>query len=636
MKRLDHSNIRNESTLVMEPHRTVKPRTVRIDASTICQLDCRTCPNAAGEIQKNIGAGFLLFEDFKKVIEDNAWIEDIELSNWGEIFLNPDLLKIIKYAHLKNVLLRADNGVNLNTVNDEVLEALVSNKFKSMTCSIDGTTQETYSIYRKNGNLAKVLEHIGRINHYKKLYKSHFPILTWQFVAFDHNTRQIGHARKMAKELGMKFSLKLSWEDLYVPTFSPVNDKDTLRKASGLGVASRAEFLEKTGKDYIEGVCLSLWEQPQINFDGRVLGCPVNYIGDYGNIFKDGLIECLNNEKINYARQMLLGYKEARSNIPCTACKIYESRKKRSAWVRNVMGEYHSKNKFFGHNVPELFSKLLPAAKRRMRKEYLWEGLRDDFDRLFPKSIGARSKSSLFLPSHVYSLQIPLPIAEKAGWKPYHLFNGITAGIRNLSCHASVLNYDHSPHPPHAHEEEEILLLLWGEVDLILPDIQGSNVTQRIHMKPGEFVYYPAYFAHTLQATKEISANYLMFKWRSDPTENKSPLSHMHCNIFGSTNDSQIKAGFNPRLLFEGPTTYLQKLHSHTSTVTSGAGYDPHIDHYDLAIVVLEGEVETLGKRVGPHAVIFYHSGEPHGIKNPGESLAKYVVFEFHGRYGKK
>ena len=90
MKRLDHFNKRKESTLVMEPYQMVNPRTVRIDASTVCQLDCRACPNAAGEIQKNIRAGFLSFEDFKKVMEDNTWIEDIELSNWGEIFLNPD------------------------------------------------------------------------------------------------------------------------------------------------------------------------------------------------------------------------------------------------------------------------------------------------------------------------------------------------------------------------------------------------------------------------------------------------------------------------------------------------------------------------------------------------------------------
>ena len=41
--------------------------------------------------------------------------------------------------------------------------------------------------------------------------------------------------------------------------------------------------------------------------------------------------------------------------------------------------------------------------------------------------------------------------------------------------------------------------------------------------------------------------------------------------------------------------------------------------------------METLGQRVGPHSVIFCPAGEPHGIRNPGEVVAKYIVFEFHG-----
>ena len=75
----------------------------------------------------------------------------------------------------------------------------------------------------------------------------------------------------------------------------------------------------------------------------------------------------------------------------------------------------------------------------------------------------------------------------------------------------------------------------------------------------------------------------------------------------------------------------LAEAHCHASTLPAGEGYRPHIDHYDVAIVVLEGEVETLGERVGPHGVIFYAAGEPHGMRNPGQTVARYVVFEFHG-----
>ena len=89
--------------------------------------------------------------------------------------------------------------------------------------------------------------------------------------------------------------------------------------------------------------------------------------------------------------------------------------------------------------------------------------------------------------------------------------------------------------------------------------------------------------------------------------------------------------GWSQHVLFEGQTQHLRTLHSHTSTLSPGAGYNEHCDPYDVAIVVMEGEIETLGRREGPHSVIFYAAGEPHGMSNPGTVVTKYVVFEFHG-----
>jgi hypothetical protein len=62
-----------------------------------------------------------------------------------------------------------------------------------------------------------------------------------------------------------------------------------------------------------------------------------------------------------------------------------------------------------------------------------------------------------------------------------------------------------------------------------------------------------------------------------------------------------------------------------------GAGYEPHVDAYDVAIFVVSGKVETLGQVVEPNSVIFYSAGEPHGMKNVGQEPAKYLVFEMHG-----
>jgi hypothetical protein len=122
-----------------------------------------------------------------------------------------------------------------------------------------------------------------------------------------------------------------------------------------------------------------------------------------------------------------------------------------------------------------------------------------------------------------------------------------------------------------------------------------------------------------------------MFKWYANETGTDSPLAFGLFDIFDHTEDSEVEEGFHQRPVFAGPTAYLRNLHCHTSTLTPGAGYEPHIDAYDVAILVLDGEIETLGERVGPYCVIFSPAGESHGIRNPAQAVAKYIVFEFHG-----
>jgi hypothetical protein len=71
-------------------------------------------------------------------------------------------------------------------------------------------------------------------------------------------------------------------------------------------------------------------------------------------------------------------------------------------------------------------------------------------------------------------------------------------------------------------------------------------------------------------------------------------------------------------------------LHCHSTVIPAGASYSAHIDPYDVAIIVLEGIVETAGERVSTGSLIFYPAGQPHGMYNPGREEARYVVFEFH------
>ena len=304
---------------------------IRLEACSACQLRCPSCPTTTGHTEEVVGKSVLKLADFVKLVDDNPWIGSIELSNYGEVFLNPDLLGIFRHAHERNVTLEIANGANLNHARDEVLEGLVRYRVAKVLCSVDGASQETYARYRVRGNYKRVIGNIRRINHFKRTLGSELPRLSWQFIAFGHNEHEIPAARTLAQELGMQFYVKLSWDE----GFSPVHDEDAIRAATQSGAASRTEFREKHGSDYMGDICRQLWNHPQINWDGKVLGCCRNFWGDFGgNAFRDGLLESLNHEKMSYARDMLEGKKPARPDIPCTNCELYTRRERVKQWVK--------------------------------------------------------------------------------------------------------------------------------------------------------------------------------------------------------------------------------------------------------------------------------------------------------------
>lgn len=309
----------------------IRPRQIRLEASSACQLRCPSCPTTTGAAAPVVGRGWLSFDDFRKLVDDNPWVEEIEFSNYGEMFLNPQLSQIMEYAHRRGVALTCDNGANFNHVGDEALDALVKFGFRSLTCSIDGASADTYAVYRIGGDFNRVIANIRRLNQYKEQYQSRFPLLTWQFVVFGHNEHELPAAQKLARELGMAFYGKLSWDS----EISPIRDQEAVKRHLGLDVATREQFKEKHGEGYLDEICAQMWDAPQINWDGKVLGCCRNCWGEFGgNAITEGLLQSINSERMRYARQMLLGQASERPDVPCTSCGVYIDRKRTGNWVR--------------------------------------------------------------------------------------------------------------------------------------------------------------------------------------------------------------------------------------------------------------------------------------------------------------
>ncbi len=299
------------------------PNYLKLEVCSLCQLNCPACWMRQKEenIRRKYGLGYLKFENFKNLIDDNPQIKSIELSHKGEIFLNPELGKIIEYACKKNVELTAGNGVNLNDLSDEMAEILVKYKFKHLTVSIDGATPETYKIYRVGGDYNKVIDNIKKIQKYKKIYNSEYPELVWKFIVFGHNEHEIELAKERAKYL----DIKISFMHNSVPEYSPVRNKNLVYLQTGLNY-SNDECVERiNNNDWF--FCYQLFESPQIDYNGNLLGCCSVTDDDYGvNIFEVGLMNALNSKQFIDAKHMVtdLSYKNKTKN-PCVSCWYYKN-----------------------------------------------------------------------------------------------------------------------------------------------------------------------------------------------------------------------------------------------------------------------------------------------------------------------
>ena len=256
-------------------------------------------------------------------------------------------------------------------------------------------------------------------------------------------------------------------------------------------------------------------------------------------------------------------------------------------------------------------------------------------NRLVPGPTPRHGSRMTAVSARIHPLELPLEQDPEAGWKAHSLFRGATPDVKEMRCHASVLDPDRQPHPPHRHDDEEVLVILDGEADLVWGDAGDPARTVKHRAERGTFAYYPAGFPHTIHNPTGEPVTYLMFKWRTDRRERGDDLEQslvpLPATRAGTRGDA-VK-DFSAKRVLDGQTRYLRHLHSHLTTLQPGAGYAPHVDAYDVGIVVLEGIVETLGEQVGPNGVIFYAAGEPHGMKNVGDGPAVYLVFEFHGRH---
>lgn len=129
--------------------------TISIEPTTACNLRCPECPSGLRSFTRDTGN---LKEDFFRSVIEDLYKDLMYLIFYfqGEPYINPKFLDMVKYASSKGIYtITSTNG---HFLNDENAKKTIESGLDRMIISVDGTTQETYENYRKEGKLETVLQ----------------------------------------------------------------------------------------------------------------------------------------------------------------------------------------------------------------------------------------------------------------------------------------------------------------------------------------------------------------------------------------------------------------------------------------------------------------------------------------------
>ena len=114
------------------------------------------------------------------------------------------------------------------------------------------------------------------------------------------------------------------------------------------------------------------------------------------------------------------------------------------------------------------------------------------------------------------------------------------------------------------------MIPLHGEVELVIPNGPFDPEPRTERLRPGSFVYYPAWQHHTIRNPGARSVAYLMFKWADSRIGARERARHRGRPLRGPRSARLALARSGRAACSTGPTGCLGKLHAHATVLAPG------------------------------------------------------------------
>jgi MoaA/NifB/PqqE/SkfB family radical SAM enzyme len=287
-----------------------KPYRYFIDLINVCNLQCPLCPTGLGILGRPRGR--MTGELYRRIIDEiQPYAYQVELYNWGEPLLHPEIIDFIRYARQRRITVGLSS--NLHRLDARMSRELIDSGLNRLLVSIDGVNQETYQKYRRGGNLEQVLGNLRRFIELRNSMGRKEPFITWRLLISRFNEGEIEAVRQKARRLGVDYFVA---SPLYVNTLDADSAREWIPSDPGRTV------YQETLKN--EWPCNDLWENLVINWDGGISPCCWVHQAahDLGNVSGRRVDEVWNSLFFRSARGAVAGRRTGMEpKTICHACQ---------------------------------------------------------------------------------------------------------------------------------------------------------------------------------------------------------------------------------------------------------------------------------------------------------------------------
>ena len=229
---------------------------------------------------------------------------------------------MVQYANKKGIY--TITSTNAHFLNDENSKKTIESGLNRLIISVDGTTQEVYESYRKEGSFEKVVEGARNIVKWKKELKSTTPHIIFQFLVVKPNEHQMEQVKILAHEIGVdevKYKTAQIYDYENGNELIPTIDKYSRYKRNTDGTYRI--------KNKLLNHCWKLWHACVITWDGIVVPCCFDKDAKYrlGDLKMENFSDIWQSKKyVNFRKQLIKGRNHIDICTNCTeGCKVWES-----------------------------------------------------------------------------------------------------------------------------------------------------------------------------------------------------------------------------------------------------------------------------------------------------------------------